>query len=154
MNLRPSGYEPDELPDCSIPRLEPCAVRRGEGWLREDGATGKENFGFVFGVGTRCLVCPTLPQRVRCYGLIIRRPLAAAHAGGEVGRPRPSDPTVSETLPAEFLAEGEVEGLAFEAEDAEGAGGFFHYDAVAWFDADAVAAIDGEKHRSVEMIER
>ncbi len=22
MNLRPSGYEPDELPDCSTPRLE------------------------------------------------------------------------------------------------------------------------------------
>ncbi len=21
LNLRPSGYEPDELPDCSIPRL-------------------------------------------------------------------------------------------------------------------------------------
>jgi hypothetical protein len=22
LNLRPSGYEPDELPDCSIPRLK------------------------------------------------------------------------------------------------------------------------------------
>ena len=22
MNLRPSGYEPDELPDCSTPHLE------------------------------------------------------------------------------------------------------------------------------------
>ena len=22
LNLRPSGYEPDELPDCSTPRLE------------------------------------------------------------------------------------------------------------------------------------
>ncbi len=22
LNLRPSGYEPDELPDCSIPRYE------------------------------------------------------------------------------------------------------------------------------------
>ena len=22
LNLRPPGYEPDELPDCSIPRLE------------------------------------------------------------------------------------------------------------------------------------
>ncbi|MDQ5888863.1 MAG: hypothetical protein QG667_2157, partial [Pseudomonadota bacterium] len=29
MNLRPSGYEPDELPDCSIPRqmcrIVPCS---------------------------------------------------------------------------------------------------------------------------------
>jgi len=23
LNLRPSGYEPDELPDCSTPRLDP-----------------------------------------------------------------------------------------------------------------------------------
>ena len=38
MNLRPSGYEPDELPDCSTPRrkgalspdwLEKVVTRRG-----------------------------------------------------------------------------------------------------------------------------
>ena len=27
LNLRPSGYEPDELPDCSIPR---CEARRSD----------------------------------------------------------------------------------------------------------------------------
>ena len=27
MNLRPSGYEPDELPDCSTPRLFLCLWR-------------------------------------------------------------------------------------------------------------------------------
>ena len=31
MNLRPSGYEPDELPGCSIPRLKELAeARTGE----------------------------------------------------------------------------------------------------------------------------
>jgi len=29
LNLRPSGYEPDELPGCSIPRLDGCAFARG-----------------------------------------------------------------------------------------------------------------------------
>ncbi len=35
LNLRPSGYEPDELPDCSIPR--PKFTLSGEKfkWLRE-----------------------------------------------------------------------------------------------------------------------
>jgi len=29
LNLWPSGYEPDELPDCSIPRpIRPCCVER------------------------------------------------------------------------------------------------------------------------------
>ena len=28
LNLRPSGYEPDELPDCSIPRLKHCTFYR------------------------------------------------------------------------------------------------------------------------------
>ncbi len=27
MNLRPSGYEPDELPDCSIPRLKVLKIK-------------------------------------------------------------------------------------------------------------------------------
>ena len=31
MNLRPSGYEPDELPGCSIPRRVPGAARAGSG---------------------------------------------------------------------------------------------------------------------------
>ena len=26
LNLRPSGYEPDELPDCSTPRLKLCTI--------------------------------------------------------------------------------------------------------------------------------
>ena len=47
MNLRPSGYEPDELPGCSIPRLEPCALRRGAGFLRGRAFQGKGNFDFV-----------------------------------------------------------------------------------------------------------
>ena len=28
LNLRPSGYEPDELPDCSTPRLLAIVIRR------------------------------------------------------------------------------------------------------------------------------
>ncbi len=28
LNLRPSGYEPDELPDSSIPRLKHCTFYR------------------------------------------------------------------------------------------------------------------------------
>ena len=28
LNLRPSGYEPDELPDCSIPRQRVVTFRR------------------------------------------------------------------------------------------------------------------------------
>ena len=31
LNLRPSGYEPDELPGCSTPRLSPYAEASGEG---------------------------------------------------------------------------------------------------------------------------
>ena len=35
MNLRPSGYEPDELPGCSTPRrsghLDPCRTGKGDG---------------------------------------------------------------------------------------------------------------------------
>src|ERR1700727_1809892 len=27
-NLRPSGYEPDELPDCSTPRRSPCSSKK------------------------------------------------------------------------------------------------------------------------------
>jgi hypothetical protein len=32
LNLRPSGYEPDELPDCSIPRLW-GGILQPEAWL-------------------------------------------------------------------------------------------------------------------------
>ena len=28
LNLRPSGYEPDELPDCSTPRLKNETIHR------------------------------------------------------------------------------------------------------------------------------
>src|SRR5690606_8533783 len=31
LNLRPSGYEPDELPGCSIPRFVCRTLRRGAG---------------------------------------------------------------------------------------------------------------------------
>ena len=35
MNLRPSGYEPDELPDCSTPRYEVNKLSiRINGWRR------------------------------------------------------------------------------------------------------------------------
>ena len=39
LNLRPSGYEPDELPDCSTPRLSRklysiCAVTVNSKWAR------------------------------------------------------------------------------------------------------------------------
>ena len=47
----------------------------------------------------------------------------------------------------EFLAQRLVERATFEAQQVEGSGGFSHFDAVAGFDADAVAAIDGENHR-------
>ena len=33
MNLRPSGYEPDELPDCSTPHLTNGISYRQAGWL-------------------------------------------------------------------------------------------------------------------------
>tara|TARA_E500000331_G_scaffold27986_1_gene23704 strand:- start:305 stop:592 length:288 start_codon:yes stop_codon:yes gene_type:complete len=35
LNLRPSGYEPDELPDCSIPRLygKACLCNAFKFWL-------------------------------------------------------------------------------------------------------------------------
>ena len=32
MNLRPSGYEPDELPDCSTPHQEGRAFYKRWGW--------------------------------------------------------------------------------------------------------------------------
>ena len=41
MNLRPSGYEPDELPGCSTPRLsghlDPWRIGKGD-WKREGNA--------------------------------------------------------------------------------------------------------------------
>ena len=52
----------------------------------------------------------------------------------------------------EFLPQGVVKRAAFEPEEMEGAGGFFHLDAVAGFDVHAVAAIDGENHRAAVTI--
>ena len=37
MNLRPSGYEPDELPDCSTPLLE-MKIGRYEFWSERPGS--------------------------------------------------------------------------------------------------------------------
>ena len=34
LNLRPSGYEPDELPGCSTPRPFPDGLRYQGGYLR------------------------------------------------------------------------------------------------------------------------
>ena len=45
MNLRPSGYEPDELPGCSIPR-HVCVAYRPEGCLRPRFASFRENVMF------------------------------------------------------------------------------------------------------------
>jgi hypothetical protein len=33
LNLRPSGYEPDELPGCSTPRYPVFAVRQNTDWF-------------------------------------------------------------------------------------------------------------------------
>ena len=44
MNLRPSGYEPDELPDCSTPRRVRCQmsdVRCQMSDVRQDGGAMK-----------------------------------------------------------------------------------------------------------------
>ena len=35
MNLRPSGYEPDELPDCSTPQQRARIVRAGRGEFKK-----------------------------------------------------------------------------------------------------------------------
>ena len=35
MNLRPSGYEPDELPDCSTPRYEIKSIPKDK-WMEKD----------------------------------------------------------------------------------------------------------------------
>ena len=42
LNLRPSGYEPDELPGCSTPRYEVCGKARGDGKKRMVPMTGLE----------------------------------------------------------------------------------------------------------------
>ena len=65
LNLRPSGYEPDELPGCSIPRL---ALASGNIWRRQKGQPGGKPFDHHEWVFTRapCAGCnawrrPTLP---------------------------------------------------------------------------------------------
>ena len=55
LNLRPSGYEPDELPDCSIPRYEVtsdniCYQKNGQRWIRTTEA-----------ICSRFTVCPLWP---------------------------------------------------------------------------------------------
>ena len=46
MNLRPSGYEPDELPGCSTPRQRLCAAEN------YDDAIDKEEVPFFAGLAT------------------------------------------------------------------------------------------------------
>mgnify|MGYP007011088697 CR=1 FL=1 len=43
MNLRPSGYEPDELPDCSTPRR--YEITRFSGCIMADGAGDRDRTG-------------------------------------------------------------------------------------------------------------
>jgi hypothetical protein len=51
LNLRPLGYEPNELPDCSTPHLHPSV------WL----AFGQRSPSIKFAVGTRTMeLCPAL----------------------------------------------------------------------------------------------
>ena len=55
LNLWPSGYEPDELPDCSIPRYEvtsdnTCYQKNGQRWIRTTEA-----------ICSRFTVCPLWP---------------------------------------------------------------------------------------------
>ncbi len=38
LNLRPSGYEPDELPDCSTPRLKIRTIHGFEGQSKSNRA--------------------------------------------------------------------------------------------------------------------
>ena len=51
LNLRPSGYEPDELPDCSTPRYTICSLStNGWRWIRTTEA-----------ICSRFTVCPLWP---------------------------------------------------------------------------------------------
>ena len=61
MNLRPSGYEPDELPDCSIPRPGPQEYVSGN---------GLSNLYLGHVIGMRVLMV--------CLGNICRSPMAEA----------------------------------------------------------------------------
>ena len=61
MNLRPSGYEPDELPDCSTPRYG-CIACSPQTFIRLRGLLF-DRFAEVF-CGSECLVV-----RVPCGGL-------------------------------------------------------------------------------------
>ena len=42
LNLRPSGYEPDELPDCSTPRLRKRSIARNAGECKSNAASARE----------------------------------------------------------------------------------------------------------------
>ena len=72
LNLRPSGYEPDELPDCSTPRY--CALFLGL----------NKNTTHLFYCQAVFLVTPTYPRRRSvvfapwAYTLCRKRPLPAA----------------------------------------------------------------------------
>ena len=35
LNLRPSGYEPDELPDCSTPRRRNEIMQKNSSWVNK-----------------------------------------------------------------------------------------------------------------------
>ena len=61
LNLRPSGYEPDELPDCSIPRPGPQEYVSGN---------GLSNLYLGHVIGMRVLMA--------CLGNICRSPMAEA----------------------------------------------------------------------------
>ena len=80
MNLRPSGYEPDELPGCSTPRREVLRVRR---WLwaicRFGARPAADVAGDFFGT--------TKPRRLvsgHCVGFGVRRGFVLCRPGGDL----------------------------------------------------------------------
>ncbi len=58
LNLRPSGYEPDELPDCSTPRSNLCGAARLTG-VTGSSRQDKQNMPAVRHVKSRTAFFPT-----------------------------------------------------------------------------------------------
>ena len=59
LNLRPSGYEPDELPDCSTPRLKVWTIHGNAEHCKQSASTCAV---IHFVVGTGGPSCPYLTQ--------------------------------------------------------------------------------------------
>ena len=124
MNLRPSGYEPDELPDCSIPRQY---INLDNAYLHQ---TDGERFNLIIltssgwrrirtfeGVANRFTVCPLWPlgnpskylfvsnyslrngtNRARTYDPLLVRQVLSQLSYDPMGNLLISDPEETRTL--------------------------------------------------------